>query len=123
MTIQTRQEGRVVIISIQGKIDFESTYQLRDETREAVANYQPSLMIINLEGVTTIDSSGLGVLMATHRVMERNYGKLCLCGLSSQVRRTFTQNNLLDPIAEGAHYFTVYDLESDAMSFGSKLSQ
>ena len=55
LNIQTRQEGSASIVTIQGKVNFEVTAQLRDVIRDTVASAQPKLLVINLEGVSFID--------------------------------------------------------------------
>ncbi|HLP31431.1 MAG TPA: STAS domain-containing protein, partial [Geothrix sp.] len=76
LNIQTRQEGTASVVSIQGKVNFEVTAQLRDVIRETVATAQPKLLVINLEGVSFIDSSGLGLLVAARNSVDKSGGKL-----------------------------------------------
>ena len=58
LNIQTRQEGKAAVVTIQGKVNFEVTAQLRDVIRDTVTTQQPKLLVINLEGVNFIDSQG-----------------------------------------------------------------
>ena len=41
LNIQARQEGNAAIVTIQGKVNFEVTAQLRDVIRDTVAQQQP----------------------------------------------------------------------------------
>jgi len=108
LNIQTRQEGNSSIVTIQGKVNFEVTAQLRDVIRDTVTTQQPKLLVINLEGVNFIDSSGLGLLVAARNSVDKNSGKLHLCALPPQVKKTFDQTNL-------TNYFSIFATEQDAL--------
>ncbi|WP_257304994.1 anti-sigma factor antagonist [Geothrix campi] len=108
LNIQTRQEGTASVVSIQGKVNFEVTAQLRDVIRETVATAQPKLLVINLEGVSFIDSSGLGLLVAARNSVDKSGGKLHLSCLPAPVKKTFDQTNL-------TNYFSIFATEQDAL--------
>ena len=108
LNIQTRQEGSASVVTIQGKVNFEVTAQLRDVIRETVATQQPKLLVINLDGVSFIDSSGLGLLVAARNSVDKSGGKLHLSCLPTTVKKTFDQTNL-------TNYFSIFATEQDAL--------
>jgi len=108
LNIQTKQEESASVISIKGKVNFEVTAQLREVIKETIAAHQPKLLVINLEGITFIDSSGLGLLVAARSSVDKNDGRLHLCCLPAQVKKIFDQTNL-------TNYFSIFDDEQDAL--------
>lgn len=108
LNIQTRQEANASVVTIQGKVNFEVTAQLRDVIRETVATQQPKLLVINLDGVSFIDSSGLGLLVAARNSVDKSGGKLHLACLPPAVKKTFDQTNL-------TNYFSIFATEQDAL--------
>ena len=108
LNIQTKQEGSASVISVKGKINFEVTAQLREVIKDTVATLQPKLLVINMEGVSLIDSSGLGLLVAARSSVDKNDGRLHLCCLSAQVVKVFDQTNL-------TNYFSIFATEQDAL--------
>jgi len=84
------------------------TAQLREVIRETVATAQPRLLVINLEGVSFIDSSGLGLLVAARNSVDKSGGRLHLCCLPAPVKKTFDQTNL-------SNYFSIFSTEQDAL--------
>ena len=108
LNIQTRQEGSASVVTIQGKVNFEVTAQLRDVIRDTVTSQQPKLLVVNLEGVSFIDSSGLGLLVAARNSVDKSGGKLHLCSLPAPVKKTFDQTNL-------TNYFSIFATEQDAL--------
>jgi len=108
LNIQERQEDGASVISIKGKVNFEVTAQLREAIKKNIAANQPKLLVINLEGVSFIDSSGLGLLVAARSSVDKNDGRLHLCCLPAQVKKVFDQTNL-------TNYFSIFADEQDAL--------
>jgi anti-anti-sigma factor len=108
LNIQTKQEEGASVLSVKGKINFEVTGQLRETIKETIAAHQPKLLLINLEGVSFIDSSGLGLLVAARSSMDKINGRLHLCSLPAQVMKVFDQTNL-------TNYFAIFASEQDAL--------
>lgn len=54
-------------VSLSGEIDYLNSPMLADRIRDAVAEGRPPQVRIDLQAVTFLDSSGLGVLVAAYR--------------------------------------------------------
>jgi anti-sigma B factor antagonist len=95
----TRAEDRGVhVLTVSGNVDdvVESTF--RDALATAVAGAN-SPLILDLTGVTYIDSNGLGALIRTQRQMNARPDKLYLVVCDPRTRRTFSAlglNKLFD---------------------------
>lgn len=50
---------------------------------------KPHVILVNLQAVDFIDSSGLGTLVSMHTRMRLAGGKLCLCSLNDQAKSLF----------------------------------
>ena len=66
-------------------------------------------ILLNLENVTLIDSSGLGEMVAAYASTERNGGVLKLFGLSDRFIELMTMTKLYT-------VFEVFDTEAEALS-------
>jgi anti-sigma B factor antagonist len=108
LNTQTRQEGNASVLTIQGKINFEVSAQLREVIRDTMTIQHPKNLVINLTDVTFIDSSGLGLLVFACNSVAKYNGKLHLCGIPAQIKKTFDQNNL-------TKYFSIFATEQDAL--------
>ncbi|MCL1908855.1 MAG: STAS domain-containing protein [Holophagaceae bacterium] len=108
LNIQTRQVDAASVLAVKGKVNFEVTAQLREAIKETISTHQPKLLVINLEGVSFIDSSGLGLLVAARSSIDKISGCLHLCNLPSQVKKVFDQTNL-------TNYFSIFASEQDAL--------
>ncbi len=108
LTVLDRREGRAVVLTLSGRITFEDTGLLKAAIQEVLARYHSKILVINLEAVSFIDSSGVGLLVAYRNRMDTSMGKLYLCGLSSNVRDTLDKLGLLT-------YLAVFATERDVL--------
>jgi anti-sigma B factor antagonist len=63
-------EGDLVIVTVEGEIDVFSSPTLKSAMKELVEDHGTRKMIVDLEKVDFIDSSGLGVLVSTLRRLK-----------------------------------------------------
>ena len=76
------------IIRIRGEIDLRSSPELRATLSELVPN-QPERLILDLSGVSYMDSSGVGTIVELKRRIDRAGGRVILFGLQPRVRSVF----------------------------------
>jgi anti-anti-sigma factor len=95
LTFSSERRGESSVIHLQGEFDLRSN----GEVRSAVA---PLLedpggeVFLDLQGVTFLDSSGLGTLVGLQKLANRSQSRVTLCGLSPQLERIFQVTNLRD---------------------------
>ena len=97
LKIVVSSEGDTVVVSLTGELDPHTVPLLADELDNAVAQGTTSVAL-DLSGLTFIDSSGLRVVIATHRQLEEAGGKLVLRAPSDTVRRLLELTGLLGHI-------------------------
>jgi len=72
MNIQSRHEGDVLVLDIDGKMTIASGSAAHDAILDAL-NRGEKKILLDLEGVSALDSSGVGELMASF-TSARNRG-------------------------------------------------
>ena len=83
----------VAVLAVAGELDIASVGAVqRDATRLIQAN-GPDL-VIDMSGVTFMDSSGLATLIAVRDTCTTNGGQLVLSGLDDKLRRLFRLSGL-----------------------------
>jgi len=81
----SRDIGDVRVIDMEGRITLaEGSRLLRDLIRDAVAGGHTKILI-NLGGITYLDSSGLGELVSGYRLVKSQGGELKLLNLNKKV--------------------------------------
>jgi anti-sigma B factor antagonist len=109
LRINNRNERGVNILELEGQIALgETNRALHNAIRDLLAA-GPQNILLNLEKVTLIDSSGLGEMVAAYASAERNGGLLKLCGLSDRFIELMTMTKLYT-------VFEVFDTEAEALS-------
>ena len=91
---QTDQDG-VSVLVIEGEIDLYASPQLREKFDEMVEGGVKAI-VVNLEKVSYIDSSGLATFIEAYQKLTAKEGKLILCHLTETVRSVFEIARLED---------------------------
>ena len=80
--------SEIKVIKPIGILDGIRGNQLRKDVGEAV-DAGATIVLIDLEEVTFMDSSGLSSLVAAQRIVRTSQGKLYLCTINEQVKMVF----------------------------------
>src|SRR5687768_11473292 len=109
MKATTRTVDGVEIIALQGKITIGSgDAQLREVIADAVNNGKTNILL-DLSGVTTIDSSGIGELVGSYTTVTNRGGKLKLLHLPAKLNELLHVTQLIT-------VFEVYENEREAVA-------
>jgi anti-sigma B factor antagonist len=86
--IEIKTEGTIRILSCQGRLDAQVSGILKERVQQLL-DEGVSGLVVNLEGVDFLDSSGLGALVASLRKAKEKKGDVKLAGLRPDVRSIF----------------------------------
>lgn len=108
MKATSRTSDGVEIIQLQGKITIGSgDSQLREVITNAL-NTGKNNLLLDMSGVTTIDSSGIGELVGSYTTVTNRGGKLKLLHLPAKLNELLHVTQLIT-------VFEVYENEQDAL--------
>jgi anti-sigma B factor antagonist len=108
MKATSRSVDGVEIISLQGKITIGSgDSQLREVITTAM-NDGKTKILLDMSGVTTIDSSGIGELVGSYTTATNRGGKLKLLHLPAKLNELLHVTQLIT-------VFEVYENEQEAL--------
>lgn len=108
MKATTRSADGVEIISLQGKITIGSGDTQLREIISNTLNSGKSNILLDLSGVTTIDSSGIGELVGSYTTATNRGGKLKLLHLPAKLNELLHVTQLIT-------VFEVYEDEQEAL--------
>jgi anti-sigma B factor antagonist len=94
MTIRQRQVGDVVVLDIDGKIVGGVDHDLFQEKIQTLLAAGKSNILVNLENVNWVNSTGLGVLIAGFRTVQMHGGKFKLLHVSERILSLLTITRL-----------------------------
>jgi anti-sigma B factor antagonist len=88
LTVTSRQEGERTVISVSGEIDVYTAPTLRERLNELVASGHYDL-VVDMEGVEFLDSTGLGVLVGGLKRVRSHDGTLRLVCAQEKILKVF----------------------------------
>src|SRR5712691_8888448 len=110
LDVESRQtDGGVTVLAPSGRLDVAGAPSLKEAVTEAVKNGPPRL-VIDMEGVSFVDSTGLGSVIAALKLVRSSKGDLRLAAPNQQVR-VVLELTTLDRVF--AYYPSVEDALTD----------
>lgn len=97
-----------LIVKLNGELDVASADAFRNAADRALAASGSRRLFLNLEGVTFIDSSGLGAILGRYRRISQLDGRMGIIGAAPQVRTILELSGILKIIP-------LYDSEGQAL--------
>ena len=103
----------VAVVAIEGRIVLgEESTALREKVKSLLASGQKKI-VLNMDNVSYIDSSGLGALVASHTSAKSQGASLKLCHLGSKFQEILLVTKLVT-------VFEVYPTEAEAIASFAK---
>ncbi len=87
MDIEVRQVRNTLIIRVEGELDMLVADKLRSDIDKKMDNNEIKNLILNLEKVSFIDSSGLGVILGRYKKIKSKNGSMYIVGARPQVEK------------------------------------
>lgn len=100
----------MTVVVPSGRLDVAGAPALKEAIGEAVKNNGPSRLVIDMESVSFVDSTGLGSVIAALKLVRGAKGDLRLAAPNQQVR-VVLELTTLDRVF--AYYATVEDALTD----------
>lgn len=108
MQISEKKVDDVQILALTGRFDTTTTHSVLQRLDAATA-HSPARVVVNLENVNFVDSTGLSTLVHGTKQSRLQDGDLYLCGLQQQVRIIFELTRL-------DKFFEIFATEEDAIA-------
>ena len=111
LDLEVHQEGPLRIVTARGEIDLATVSTFRDTLNDLILDGSVDL-VVDLDGVTFLDSSGLGVLIGARRrihAFKGSFAIVCTDGAPMQVFRITG----LDKV------FTFYSTQAEALQLAA----
>jgi anti-sigma B factor antagonist len=106
--IKERQIGDVTILDLKGRVRVGGATVALHRSFRSLVQEEKLLILLNLAGVTHIDSSGLGELISSHVTVFNKGGEIKLVQLTETLRELMTVTKLLT-------IFDAYENEAEAL--------
>ncbi len=108
MKISVRYESTASVVAVSGDVDMASSPRLRETLLELLQADSASKVIVNLEQVEYMDSSGVASLVEGLQAARRRNAGFVLAGLNEGPRHVLELTRLMD-------VFVTCPTEADAL--------
>lgn len=102
MGVEFSYHDSCLVATLKGDLDIASVPRVRAEMEAALLQPGRKNLVLDLSGVTFMDSSGLGFLLGRYRLLSEQGGKVAVAGARAQVRRVLDLSGLakIMPVTE-----------------------
>ncbi|MCD8144964.1 MAG: STAS domain-containing protein [Oscillospiraceae bacterium] len=87
MSIRSEVENRTMTLLVGGEIDHHQVKSLMPEVERRIDLHLPNTLIVDLSGVTFMDSSGVALLLRAWRRMQELEGRMNVTQVPPQAAR------------------------------------
>ncbi len=106
--LEVLERGDASVLAVSGEVDVATVPRLREKLHSLVAEGSPRI-VVDLERVDFLDSTGLGVLVGALKRVRANGGELALVCTSARIRKVFEVTGL-------TKVFSLYDTVDEAVA-------
>lgn len=93
MTIEKKQEGNSLTISLEGRLDTLTSPELEAEFRQGLTGITE--LVVDMEKLAYISSAGLRVLLSAQKVMNKQ-GAMTIRNVSEEIMEIFEVTGFVD---------------------------
>ena len=108
MQIAEREVGAVTVLDLSGRITLGEGETLLKDKLNSLLHQGRKNLLLNLGGVSYVDSAGLGALVAAYTTVTREGGTLRLVSITKKLQDLLSITKLLT-------VFETFDTEDEAM--------
>lgn len=94
LSIQLEVKQHVLLIRLAGELDHHTAEQLRAAVTDVLERERIKAIVLNLNELTFMDSSGLGVILGRYKQIQRMGGEMVVCSVSPSIKRLFDMSGL-----------------------------
>lgn len=92
MDLEVKDE--VLCIRLEGELDHHTSGQLRERVEASLDENRIRHILLNLQGLRFMDSSGLGVILGRYKRIKNAGGEMVVCAISPSIKRLFEMSGM-----------------------------
>lgn len=99
--VKLYNDGKRITAALYGDIDHHAARQMRTELDEVIARSRPELLIIDMENVGFMDSSGIGLILGRLKAVRACGGEILIKNARPPIAAVIKLSGLSDLLIEG----------------------
>ena len=92
--MEHERRRNTVLVKLTGELDHCSAQAIRRELDGLIEDPEVRALVLDLKGMTFMDSSGIGVLLGRYRTLAQRGGKVAVKNMNPHVARIFFLSGL-----------------------------
>ncbi|RFU67779.1 anti-sigma F factor antagonist [Peribacillus saganii] len=94
LTIEMEARNQILCIRLKGELDHHTAEDLKNQATREIEKHGIRHIILNLEELSFMDSSGLGVILGRYKQIKQTQGEMIVCAISPSIKRLFDMSGL-----------------------------
>ncbi|MCP8616765.1 anti-sigma F factor antagonist [Salirhabdus salicampi] len=94
LSVEFESKEDVLLVRLSGELDHHTSEQLKEKWQKEMQKEPIRHVIVNLETLSFMDSSGLGVMLGRYKETKQLGGEMVVCSISPSVKRLFDLSGL-----------------------------
>ena len=94
LNVQMSVKGSTLIMRLKGDLDQCSIDNLKRKSIDVIDKYYIRNIVINLEQVQFMDSSGIGFIIGRYTQIKNRRGRIIICSMNKMIERIFNLSGL-----------------------------
>jgi anti-sigma B factor antagonist len=95
MKINVDQNNDCAVVHVTGEVDMSNSRKLRETLLDLIKKRNQKKLVVNLDGVPSMDSSGIATLMEALHEAKKTDGEIILVGVHESLRGVLSLTGLL----------------------------
>ncbi len=87
MPVIIETEENTVIARLSGEVDHHTAKAIREDIDLAIDRHHPKQLILDYDGVTFMDSSGIGLVMGRYKIVKPYGGSVIIENTGNQIKK------------------------------------
>ncbi len=97
--VKIYNDGKRITAALSGDIDHHAAREIRTELDDVIARSRPELLILDMENVGFMDSSGIGLILGRSRALRAVGGELLVKNARREIAEVIRISGLGSVIA------------------------
>lgn len=95
MNVEYIKKEKKLILKIEEEIDHHNSEKIRKRADYEIEIHIPKKLVFDLENVTFMDSSGIGMLIGRYKLVQMLGGKTSIVNVKPQVKKVLEMSGVL----------------------------
>lgn len=94
LRIDLEVKDNVLLVRLDGELDHHTAEELRSKLNDKLEQHSIVHIVMNLEALSFMDSSGLGVILGRYKQIKSQGGQMVVCSISPTIKRLFEMSGM-----------------------------